>query len=155
MIVYRIGDCRYINDLSGKGAALYGARWNSKDVYMLYTAQSAALALLEAVVHLGGMPTKGFCMATIELPEIVAPAPSVEALPQNWYSNPAPDFLKEIGDSFIRSNKYLALPVPSAVMSDEHNYLVNPIHPHFAKVRIINVKPLRLDDRIFKPVSQT
>jgi len=153
MIVYRISDCRYIKDLSGTGAALYGARWNSRKMYMLYTAQSPSLALLEAVVHLGKLPEKGYCMATIEIPDSIAPVVAPDKLPENWYANPSPDILKTIGDDFIRAGKYLAMPVPSVVMMEECNYLINPFHVLFDKVKILSEKPVRIDNRIFKPVA--
>lgn len=148
MIVYRIADCKYINDLSGTGAALYGARWNNKNTYMVYTAQSPSLALLEAIVHMGKLPDNGFCLISIEIPDSVAPKIVQENLPANWHANPAPDVLKRTGDNFIKSGRFLALPVPSVIMSDECNYLLNPAHPLFSKVKIIAQKPVRLDGRI-------
>jgi len=149
MIVYRISDCNYINDLSGKGAALYGARWNSKDIYMVYTAQSSALALLETVVHIGKIPARGFCMATIEIPDHSIEHMPPKQLPADWYTNPPPDYLKTIGDRFILSGKHLALRVPSVVMMEESNYLLNPSHPLFSKVKIIAQRAIRIDDRLF------
>jgi RES domain-containing protein len=153
MTVYRISDCRYISDLSGKGAAMYGGRWNSRDVYMLYTAQSPSLALLESVVHFGRLPPKNYCMATIAIPDSIAPAITPHSLPENWYTCPAPDFLKAIGDEFIKSGEHLALPVPSVVMTDECNYLINPRHELFCKMKIVVEKPVRLDERIFKAIA--
>ena len=149
MIVYRITDCKYINDLSGRGAALYGARWNSKDTYIVYTAQSGALALLEAVVHIGKVPANGYCMATIEIPDSGIESFPLEKLPEDWATNPPPNYLKVIGDHFIRSNKYVALEIPSALMMEEHNYLLNPRHRDFNKVKIISQRPIRVDDRLF------
>jgi RES domain-containing protein len=153
MIVYRIGDCNYINDLSGKGAALYGARWNSKNTYMLYTAQSASLALLEAVVHIGKLPTNRYCMATISLPEATILKLKPEELPKKWYENPAPDLLKKIGDEFVKKGRYLAMAVPSVLMDIEYNYLINPSHPLFGAVKISELLPLRLDERVLKTTS--
>jgi RES domain-containing protein len=149
MIVYRIGDCRYINDLSGKGAALYGARWNSTDIHMLYTAQSPALALLEAVVHIGKMPNKNYCMAMIEMPGHSVTSLDADMLPADWHFNPAPVYLKMIGDNFISAAKYLALKVPSVVMTEESNYLLNPAHPLFSKVNIISQKVINIDQRLY------
>jgi RES domain-containing protein len=153
MIVYRIASCTYINDLSGKGAALYGGRWNSKDVHVLYTAQSRSLALLEAVVHLGKLPPAGFCMATIEIPDNIAPRLSTGALPLNWFGSPAPDALRAIGDRFIRDAKFLALPVPSVIMNEECNILINPAHPDFHRVRVVEWKSVRLDDRLVRAMA--
>lgn len=149
MIIYRISDCRFINDLSGKGAAMFGGRWNSKDTYMLYTAESRALALLEAVAHIGRIPESGFCIATIEIPGESIEILSAEKLPQTWASNPPPDTLKVTGDNFISAGKYLALKVPSVLISEEHNYLLNPNHPDFKKVRITHMRAVSADERLF------
>ncbi len=149
MIVYRISSCSYINDLSGRGAALYGGRWNNKDTYVVYTAESRALALLEAVVHIGKVPAEGFCIATIDIPDNSIEIFQAEKLPGDWQTNPPPNYLKAIGDYFIKSKKYLALAIPSAIMMEEHNYLLNPMHPDFKKVKIISERPIRVDDRLF------
>ena len=149
MTVYRISSCRYIDDLSGKGAALYGGRWNNKDTYVLYTAQSRALALLETVVHMGKVPVIGYCMATIEIPEDSIQVYAADQLPNDWDSNPGPDYLRTIGDNFIRSNKYLALQIPSVLMMEDHNYLINPAHPLFRKVSITSQRPISFDERLF------
>ena len=149
MIVYRISDCRYINDLSGKGAAQYGGRWNNIDTYMVYTAQSRSLALLEAVVHIGKVPATGYCMAEIELPDDSIQIFPANKLPVDWMLNPPPDYLKVIGDNFIRSGKYLALEIPSVLMMEEHNYLLNPAHSLFKKVKIIHERGITIDERLF------
>ena len=131
------------------GAALFGGRWNSKDVYMVYTSQSGALAMLEAIVHIGKVPKPGlYCMATIEIPDDSIETLKLEMLPAEWQNNPPPNNLKSIGDRFIESNKYAALKVPSVFITDEHNYLLNPAHPEFKKVRITSEKPIRIDNRL-------
>ncbi len=149
MIVYRISDCQYVNDLSGRGAALFGGRWNSKDTYAVYTAQSRALALLEAVVHIGKIPASGFCLATIEIPEHSIETMPLEILPPGWHTNPPPNFLKLMGDNFIRANKFLALKLPSVLMMEEHTYLLNPAHHLFSKVRITSERALKMDERLY------
>ena len=149
MITYRISDCKYIDDLSGKGAAMYGGRWNSKDTYIVYTAQSGALALLEAVVHTGRVPVTDYCMAAVEIPGDSIESIDIKNLPQNWFTSPPPDYLREIGDNFIKSNKHLALKIPSVIMIEEHNYLLNPAHKDFKHVRIINRRTIKIDNRLF------
>ena len=153
MIVYRINKCSFINDLSGRGAALYGGRWNNKDTYIVYTAQSRSLALLETVVHIGKVPAEGYCLATIEIPDSSIQSIPLEKLPPGWYSNPSPNYLKSIGDNFIRANKYLVLELPSALMMEEHNYLINPAHHAFNKVKIISERKFNIDERLFPEKS--
>jgi len=150
MLVYRITQCRFIDDLSGKGAALFGGRWNSKDTYMVYTSQSGALALLEAVVHIGKMPKPGlYCMATIEIPDDDIEVLPASKLPADWHISPPPDYLKNIGDHFIAANKHLALKVPSVLMTEEHNFLLNPSLAHFKKVKVLARRPINPDERLF------
>lgn len=155
MQVYRIADSRYITDLSGRGAALHGGRWNSKDIYMVYTAESPALALLEAVVHIGKVPESGFCMITIELPDENIGNFSASKLPADWYKNPPPDHLKTIGDQFIKSGKLSAIKVPSVIMPEEHNVLLNPAHKDFIKVKIITNRMLTIDERLLYATGKT
>ena len=146
--VFRIANCKYIDDLSGKGAALHGGRWNSIDVYMLYAAESPALALLEAIAHIGKIPEQRYCMITIEMPndkiETIAP----EQLSTGWHKSPPPDFLKVTGDNFIRANISLALKVPSVLMPEEHNFLINPNHKDFKKIKTVANRPLNIDERL-------
>ena len=150
MVVYRICDCRYIKDLSGKGAALYGGRWNNRDTYMVYTAQNRGLALLEAVVHMGIIPPNGYCMVSIELPDNSINYYPPEHLPPDWHQCPAPDYLRLIGDNFIQSGKYLAMAVPSVLMMEEYNILLNPRHADFGKVKIKSERALQMDERLVK-----
>jgi len=148
MLVYRIASCVFINDLSGRGAALYGGRWNSRDVYVLYTAESAALSLLEAMVHMGKMPRAGYCLLTLDIPDDNMLAYTEDDLPPGWDANPAPDHLKMIGDRFVASGKYLALKLPSVVMPVEHNILLNPAHKDFRKIKVSASKPVGIDNRL-------
>ena len=150
MFLYRIADCRYINDLSGKGAAIYGGRWNSPDTYIVYSAESPSLALLEAIVRIGKMPELNYCMIVIEIPDSEISVLDVNQLTLDWYKNPPPDNLKTIGDKFIQANQSLALIVPSVIMPEEHNCLLNPGHKDFGKVKIKSRRTLAIDERIFK-----
>jgi hypothetical protein len=71
-----------------------------------------------------------------------------EALPEGWSESPAPDELKRIGDRFVREGKYLILRVPSAVLSMEWNFLVNPAHSLFAKLKAEEPVRIRMDRRL-------
>jgi RES domain-containing protein len=152
MLVYRISDCRYINDLSGKGAAQFGGRWNNKDIHILYTAATPSLALLETLVHMGRLPLKPYCMATIDVPELVMQEMTDEDLPPGWKRSQAPDFLKAIGDKFIMKCEYVGLKVPSAIMPEEFNLLLNPAHALFSKVKILVERQIVIDERLL-PLS--
>ncbi len=150
MKVYRISKCKFIDDLSGRGASLYPGRWHHKGTFILYTAQSPSLAMLESVVHITTMVQLTLCMVCLEIPDDSITGISIEQLPDNWFMNPAPDSIKQTGDLFIKNKKHLALKVPSAVMPEEYNVLLNPAHPHFNKVNVLYSRTLRVDERLLK-----
>ena len=148
MLLYRITRCIYANDLSGTGARLYGGRWNNIGRAMLYLASSRSLATLEALVHL---PTAiipdDFCLVTIDVPEDIFVA-DIKLFPPNWNAHPEPDILKLTGDFFLKENKHLLMQVPSAIVKEEFNYLLNPQHPKVSKVKVIKNEPFTFDKRL-------
>lgn len=139
-------------DLSGKGAAIFGNRWNSKGVEMLYTAESRALAMAEVVVHLSlATLPDDYQMIEIEIPEtIYIDILKESSLKNGWNSNPSNSTTQAIGDSFIISHKNLVLKVPSAVVKGDFNYLLNPNHPDISKIKIKSITKFPFDTRIFK-----
>ena len=149
MILYRISNCSYVTNLDGMGARLYGARWNSKGVAVVYMASSRALAVLEVLVHLQPLFTpSNFCLAEIKVPDDSILALDIDTLPQNWNDISPPAVLKEIGNQFIKEGKYLMMKVPSSVVYEESNYLINPMHPDIKKVSIVDTHPFNFDRRL-------
>ncbi|RYZ22579.1 MAG: RES domain-containing protein, partial [Chitinophagaceae bacterium] len=125
---------------------------NSPGVQMLYTAANRSLAMAEVAVHLtlATLPPD-FVMLTINIPDnarITKILPS--SLPPNWNVFPPHASTQQIGDDFIRENKYLLLRVPSAVTKGDFNYLVNTAHPDFEKLKVTSVEKFPFDIRIFK-----
>jgi RES domain-containing protein len=152
MNVYRISKCKFIDSLTGTGAATFGGRWNSKGVRIFYTAATPSLALLESVVHISNIPVDNYCMATIEIPEDKIIEIKLIDLPDNWFVNPAPDRLKSIGDKFIKDNIFLALKLPSAIMMEDFNFLLNPNHADFGKIKSISTRTIPIDERLLKKI---
>ncbi len=148
MTVYRISSCRFIEDISGYGAFLYGGRWNSEGVHMLYTASNLSLAMLESLVHFGGRIMGSYCRIALQIPDTSILKITEKDLPENWRDTPAPDVLKKVGDDFAREGKYLTLSIPSVIVPDECNYLINPLHPDFKKVKIMTRSLVTFDDRL-------
>ena len=147
MILYRIVKCAYA-DLSGTGARLYGGRWNSEGRSAVYLTSSRSLAVLEALVHLS--PTNlpnDFCIMTIDAPDNVFEL-SVDKLPNNWDEYPEPNSLKQLGNNFLLNQKHLLLKVPSAIVNEEYNYLLNPLHQDAGLVKILSTKPFVFDQRL-------
>jgi RES domain-containing protein len=152
MIVFRLSKRKFSSDLSGKGAEISGGRWNSRGTAVLYTSSSRALCTAEIAVHvpLGILPSD-YMLVTIEIPDdepIVMVL--MHELPSDWKSFPYVHTTTLIGDRFISEKKFLALKVPSAVVQGEFNYLLNPFHPGFQKVRIVTQELFEFDSRLFR-----
>ncbi len=148
MILYRLTRKKYVNDLSGAGAKVFGGRWNSVGLLMLYLASSRSLAVLEVLVHL--QPTfipDDYCMITIEAPDDFE-AVDEKHLPKNWQESPDEHNFKKIGDKFLRESKKLLLKVPSSIVKEEFNYLANPLHAKASKLKVIQIDPFSFDSRL-------
>lgn len=151
MIVYRLSKKKYRNDNSGKGAEISGGRWNSIGIPVIYTAESRALCTTEIAVHtpLGIVP-KDYFLISIEIPEgIKIKQSDVNSLLKNWQTFPHIPGPKRIGDEFVNKNDFLVLKVPSAIIQDEFNYLINPGHKDFTRLKIKSVESFKFDKRLF------
>jgi RES domain-containing protein len=150
MIVYRISNSAYNDDISGTGAKLLGSRWNSKDVPVLYTSQYISLSVLEMLVNTNFKDyTIALDLMYINLPD-EEPVTAIELthLKTNWKDDF--DYTRYIGDEFFKQKKSLILKVPSAVIQEEYNFLANPLHADFKKIKIIKTKSFWPDERLFK-----
>jgi RES domain-containing protein len=149
MTVYRITNSIYSNDISGTGAKLLGSRWNSKGIPMLYTTGHISLAVLEMLVH---THFRDFAveldLLTIQVPSsTVTTEISIKKLKKGWINDLA--YTRFIGDEFVKDKQSLLLSVPSAVIPEEYNYLVNPWHQDFKKIKIIQTRAFKTDERLF------
>ena len=151
MEVFRITKSKYAKALSGRGAAINGTRWNSKGIEMIYTASNRSLAMAEVAVGLNMAAMKvTFCMKTIYLPSsCTIKTININDLPPNWNAIPAIDNTRHIGDAFISEGHHLALRVPSVVTQGDWNYLINPLHPTFQQIQILEVDEFPFDRRLF------
>ena len=146
---WRIVKTRHSADaFSGEGARLFGGRWNSPGMAMVYTAGSTSLATLELLVHLNTsvLPPYSICPVDFDdsLIEILDPA----TLPRDWRQSPPPNSLQTIGDDWISRGSSVVLRVPSAVIENENNYLINPAHKDFRKLVIGSMEVFDLDPRL-------
>ena len=153
MQVFRLIRKRYASEpLSGRGAANFGARWNSTGVELIYTAANRSLAMAEVAVHLsvGTMPGD-YLMATIDVPDDIS-RDQLEArsLPPGWSVFPYASATQKIGDRFVASSRHCILQVPSVVISGDHNYLLNPNHSEFRRITIIGLQEFEFDKRFVK-----
>jgi RES domain-containing protein len=151
MKVYRLSRSAFANDLSGKGSSLKGARWNSIGIEMIYTSESRALAMAEVMVHISmAMLPHDYRMVILNIPDdLDIQLVSIEELPPNWNVFPYLSSTQMKGDSFVRENRVPVLRVPSAVVPGDFNLLLNPHHPEFRKITIIQIEKFPFDTRVF------
>lgn len=148
---WRITQSAYADDaFTGLGAWLEGARWNEKGVYMVYTAESISLAALEMVVHLPEEALLYNCYVRIPVTFDSKQVMTLKTsqLPADWHCNPPPESTQKIGSSWAEERKSLVLKVPSSVIPDESNYLINPLHSDAKSLKIGKAEQFKFDNRI-------
>jgi RES domain-containing protein len=146
MTVYRITTAQWSNKLTASG---FPARWSSKGSFVIYTAQSRALACLENLVHRTGIGSNAiFRVMVINIPHTV----SIEQLQRNklkkdWNTFENYSYCQGIGDQWVQEARSAILRVPSAIVDEEFNYLLNPNHPEFNKIKLMGDNPFLFDPR--------
>ncbi|MCR8557428.1 RES family NAD+ phosphorylase [Mucilaginibacter sp. BJC16-A38] len=147
MLVYRITLTKYANQLVASGRA---ARWNPNDVEMIYTASSRSLACLENVVHRDKLGlSMVFSILTIECPSsLKIKTISLKDLSVNWIDYDQMTITQRIGEKWVKDNESAILQVPSSIVSEEVNYLINPKHTDFKLIKIVKAQPFVFDSRI-------
>ncbi len=149
MIVHRLARAAFTG-LDGQGARLYGGRWTSPGTPAIYAAASPSLSVLEVLVHLDLPPElmpSDYRLLTIEIPD--------EAPFEELASPPADDpACRAAGDGFLQRAQAIVLLVPSVVVPQERNAILNPRHPAMAGVRILADDPFRFDPRLLNPVRR-
>ena len=149
MIVYRITLAIYSKKLLASGNP---ARWNSKDVKMIYTAESRALACLENIVHRNSKGLqKNFRVMQIKVPSDIAIEEIREKdLIEGWKDFYNMPYSQSLGDEWIRKAKTAILKVPSVVVSGDFNYLLNPAHKDYSGIKLVKTESFEFDERIRK-----
>jgi RES domain-containing protein len=147
MIVYRITLAKYAGTLFASGNP---ARWNSKDVKVIYTAGSRSLACLENVVHRSALGLReSFRTISIEIPDNVEIEEiKVSDLHRNWREYSQYPYTQKIGDEWSKGALTAVLKVPSAIIPEEHNYLINPLHKDYNRIKYLGNEPFDFDERI-------
>jgi len=133
----------------GEGARRSGGRWNSSGVRIVYTCATQSLAVLEVLVHLEDssiLPSYSVIRAEFgdDLVESLEPS----ALPPNWADPVAPLETQRIGDEWIRQQSSVVLRVPSVIVPQEYNYLLNPQHPDFPAIKLGAPQHFPFDSRL-------
>ncbi len=138
MVVYRIVKDEYADDLTGNGAYLYGGRWNSARKYALYTSAYRSLAVLELLVHTQFeiLSSNKFTIMTLQLPKI-----------KDLKKIPTLENSKLIGDELLSKMVDCYFEVPSVIITEEKNIIINPLHILAKNIKIIDKKPFVIDSR--------
>jgi RES domain-containing protein len=152
MQVWRLIKTKYAaTPFDGEGARLYGARWNSPGNRVAYASGNSALAVLEVLVHMtGGGSLPGYSLVCACLPDSLVEVIDSADLPDNWDSSPVPPEVQAVGDAWLASTRSLALQVPSALVRDSYNLLINPEHGDFGRLTIISSEPFDFDRRLLR-----
>lgn len=147
MTVFRIASSKYpAND--GKGASLYGGRWNRKGTAVIYTAESRALCALEIMANAEELGND-YVVIAIEIPEgTFIRKLSISELPAGWDIAEPIEATRSIGTRWAHELETAVLRVPSAVIPREFNYILNPLHPDFSTFRFSEPEPFYFDDRL-------
>jgi RES domain-containing protein len=133
----------------GEGARLYGGRWNSRGLAVVYTAGSPALAALELLVHLGSSGAlAAYVTIKCSFDERVVLRLDRHRLPKDWRSSPAVPELALVGDAWLKDATSAVLEVPNVIIPDESNYLLNPHHADFDTIEIGTPRRFEFDMRL-------
>jgi RES domain-containing protein len=147
---WRIVDARYADDaFSGEGARLYKGRWHSAGYRVVYVCQTISLATLELLVRVPrARLLSGFVVVSCSFPEALVDDVDPNRLPKQWRDYPAPPELQQIGNEWVISRESAVLRVPSAIVPEEHNFLLNPEHEHFGSIDFGQPRPFNVDFRL-------
>jgi len=151
LTVFRLGKHAYRNQLfDGQGGLYASGRWTPRGRRVVYTSASISLAVLEYTVN---YRRRGWVPATV-LGRVIIPASvraktvSISDLPANWFAADPPSQLQSIGAEWLERADTALLKVPSAIVIEEWNYLLNPLHPDFRKLRVSAPKSFSFDQRV-------
>jgi len=135
----------------GEGPKIFGGRWNQKGSSVVYTSESLALAVLEIFVQIDSPPSAEL----VSIPALIPPELSIKTiqakeLPENWNTYPANHITKNLGTIWLTNLETLILKVPSVIIPSEFNYLINPEHPDFKKIKIGKPSSFSFDQKMWK-----
>lgn len=148
MLVWRLCREEYA-DLSGIGASLYGGRWNSPGHAVVYTSSTLSLSFVEIIPGLRkGVIPLGFVSILIDIKDNISKTElSLKDFPPDWRTEKSKRWFTETGDRWLQAHETALFIVPSAIIPEEKNILINPHHPESAFIRIKTVSPFQIDER--------
>jgi RES domain-containing protein len=154
MLAFRITQAPFA-DLSGKGGLYASARWHTRGRPIVYTAPTRALSILETLVHTDpdDVPDN-LVLLTLELPDgLSVDTLSTAALPADWQA-PLHPGCQALGDAWLESGRSAVLRTPCALVPEEANLLLNPLHPEASRIQIVEQRPFAFDERLLDPAAR-
>ncbi|HEC26665.1 MAG TPA: RES domain-containing protein [Gammaproteobacteria bacterium] len=151
MLIWRLVKSKHQHTaFSGIGSKLAGGRWTPIGVSAVYTSESPSLAMAEMLVHMETVHFKAdYLLIPADLPDNIEILMLHEKkLPANWRNTYEDPKLQTIGKQWIESGASAVICVPSAVMPLEYNYILNPEHPDFEHIEILEAIPFDFDERL-------
>ena len=149
MIIYRLTTGNFAHDISGEGAKIYGGRWNPVGSAVVYMSEFISLSILEILVRADKLSSPdSYTLLGIQIPESSIVNIEVKKLKHGWQNHI--EYSRSIGEEFLNANQTLVLKVPSAIVPQEHNFLINPLHKDFTKVKVVGSELLELDKRLLQ-----
>jgi len=146
---WRIVRDKYVaTAFSGEGAAEFGGRWNLPGIRVAYTSESQSLGALELLVHLNPPVFFKYKAIQIQFDESLAEHVSAQELPPDWKAEPPSLLTQRLGSRWAEGSRSAVLAVPSVIVPQETNFLVNPLHPDFSRVKIGPARNFDLDPRL-------
>lgn len=134
---------------SGEGARLYGGRWNAPGRRVVYVSSSLALAVLETLVHADRRRfERDYVFFRLHIPEHLVLELRDRDLPADWRARAVSEGARRVGDAWLEAQASVALSVPSVIVPEERNYLLNPSHAQFRDLDIQAPRPFRFDARL-------
>lgn len=133
---------------AGEGARIFGGRWNSPGVAVVYGSEHKSLAALEQLVHFNPITSNRFKVFQFRFPESLIENISLGDLPREWRQEPPPPSTQKIGDVWVREMRSAVLAIPSIIVPEELNYLLNPAHRDFKKITVGKASDFSFDGRL-------
>jgi RES domain-containing protein len=136
----------------GEGSYRFGGRWSHPGTRMVYTAEHLSLAMVEYLAHLDpDRPPTDLVLAKAEIPDDVSRLScTADELPPDWRRYPAPEVLADLGSDFVKDEKAAIMIVPSVLATVENNWLFNPAHPDFRRIKVLDTEPFQYDPRLLR-----
>ena len=151
MKVWRIAQTKYAMDRACVGTSMYGGRWNPIGMPALYCGSTIAICTLEKFVHIAAGILPPQSLVAIDVPDDCAVfTPDIATLPIGWDAMPTSTTAQAFGQQWLSNRTHVGMRVPSTIVYEETNIILNPLHPDFARVTLTEIRPFTFDARLYK-----